>query len=99
MATPSSATSTLRPELASSMAEFDLEMNLNSFIANRVAPTITVGKPSGSFGKIPIEQLLVQRDTRRAPGTGYARGRFTSSMRRFLVKSMAQKSRSTTMSG
>ena len=32
---------------------------------------------SGSFGKIPIEQLLQQRETRRAPGAGYARGNFT----------------------
>jgi hypothetical protein len=38
---------------------------------------IDVMSQAGNFGKIPIEQLLQQRDTKRAPGSGYARGNWT----------------------
>jgi hypothetical protein len=36
-----------------------------------------VASQAGNFGKIPLEQLLQQRATLRAPGSGYARGSFT----------------------
>ena len=36
-----------------------------------------VASQAGNFGKIPLEQLLQQRETRRAPGAGYARGNWT----------------------
>jgi hypothetical protein len=57
--------------------EFDLMMNQQGFIASQVLPVVEVAKQSGSFGKIPIEQLLKHPDTRRAPGSGYSRDRFT----------------------
>jgi len=59
------------------MMEFDLAMDRLGFIGNRCLPTIEVGKQAGTFGKIPLEQLLQTRDTIRAPGSGYARGQFT----------------------
>jgi len=70
---PTSSLSTLRPELAGSLEEFDLAADRAGFIAPQVLPVIEVAKSSGIFGKIPIEQLLENRETRRAPGTGYAR--------------------------
>lgn len=77
MPSPSSSLATQRPDLAESFMEFDLAMDQAGFIANRVFPAIEVGSQAGTFGKIPVEQLLQQRDTKRAPGSGYARGKFT----------------------
>lgn len=76
MAHPSSSLATLRPDLATFL-EFDLESEKEGYIATEVFPMIDVASMSGTFGKIPIEQLLQQRDTRRASGSGYARGNFT----------------------
>lgn len=76
MPSPTSSLATLRPDLAASFEAFDLEAEKMNYIAPRVAPTITVAKPSGTFGKIPLDQLLVQADTKRMPGSGYSRGKF-----------------------
>jgi hypothetical protein len=57
--------------------EFDLESEKAGYIATQVMPVIDVMSQAGSFGKIPIEQLLQQRVTKRAPGSGYARGNWT----------------------
>lgn len=77
MPSPSTSLATLRPDLAGSFMEFDLAMDREGFIASRVAPVIEVAKQSGKYGKIPVEQLLRQRDTLRAPGSGYSRSNFT----------------------
>lgn len=77
MPSPTSALSTLRLDLAESFMEFELEAQRRGFIADRVLPVVEVMKQAGNFGKIPIEQLLQQRDTARSPGSGYARGKFT----------------------
>src|SRR5687768_14891956 len=76
MPSPSTALSTLRPDLAGSFQQFDLDMDANGFIAQRVLPAIDVVKPSGTFGKITIASLLAQRDTLRTPGSHYARQRY-----------------------
>lgn len=77
MPNPTSSLATLRPDLASSFMEYDLEADAMGYIGSRVLPVAEVGKQSGSFGKIPLEQLLQTRDTARAPGSGYSRGKFT----------------------
>lgn len=77
MPSPSTSLATQRPDIAGSFMEFELEMQRRGFIAARVLPVMEVAKQSGVFGKIPIEQLLQQRDTLRAPGSGYSRGKFT----------------------
>jgi hypothetical protein len=77
MPSPSSALSTLRPDLQQSFTEFDLAMNMQGFIGQRICPVIDVDRASGNFGRIPIEQLLQNPDTLRAPGSGYNRGKFT----------------------
>jgi hypothetical protein len=76
MPSPSSSLATQRPDLASFL-EFDLESEKAGYIATQVLPVMDVMSQAGNFGKIPIEQLLQARDTKRAPGSGYARGNFT----------------------
>jgi len=77
MPSPTGALSSLRPDLAGSFMEFESQADRAGFIAHRVLPVFETAKQSGTFGKIPIEQLLQTRDTARAPGSGYARGQFT----------------------
>jgi hypothetical protein len=76
---PTSVTSlaTLRPDLAESFESFDLEAEKAGYIARKVLPTVDVASQAGIFGKIPLEQLLQQSETKRAPGSGYSRGNFT----------------------
>lgn len=73
---PDSTLSTLRPDLAASMEEFNLAEDRMGFIGHQVLPVTEVAKQSGNFGKIPVEQLLQERDTNRAPGAGYSRGKW-----------------------
>lgn len=74
MPSPSSSLATLRPDLAGSLEEFNLLADRMGFIAPRVLPVIEVMKQSGNFGIIPVEQLLGERSTARASGSGYSRG-------------------------
>lgn len=76
MPSPSSSLATQRPDLAT-FFEFDLESEKAGYIATQVFPVVDVATQAGNFGKIPLEQLLQQRDTKRAPGSGYARGDWT----------------------
>ncbi len=77
MPSPETSLSTQRPDLAESFMEFDLEMDARGFVANRVFPVANVAKQSGTYGIIPLEQLLQARVTKRAPGSGYARSSWT----------------------
>jgi hypothetical protein len=76
MPSPSSSLATQRPDLATFL-EFDLESEKAGYIATQVFPVIDVQSQAGNFGKIPLEQLLQQRETKRAPGSGYARSNWT----------------------
>ncbi len=76
MAQPSASLATLRPDLAASFEEFSLDADRAGLIGMQVLPAVEVAKKSGRFGIIPIEQLLQSPDTKRAPGSGYARGGF-----------------------
>lgn len=73
---PSSTTSLAnqRPDLGESLQAFDVMMDAEGFIGQRVMPVLQVGVQSGTFGKIPLEQLLQNRETKRAAGGGYNRG-------------------------
>lgn len=70
---PGSTTSlaTYRPDIPGAMEEFDLQMNEKGYIALQAAPVVEVGSPSESIGKIPLEALLQEVDTTRAPGASY----------------------------
>jgi hypothetical protein len=59
------------------MEEFDLAMSRAGFIAPQVFPVFEAASASGTFGKIPLEQLLKNRTTNRAAGTKYNRDTFT----------------------
>lgn len=75
MPAPSSSLATLRPDIAESFVEFDVMANLGGFVGTQVLkPVEGLASQAGTFGKIPIEQLLQNRDTKRAPGSGYSRG-------------------------
>lgn len=76
MPSPTSSLATLRPDLATFL-EFDLESDKAGFIGPQVFPVIDVAMASGNYGKVPLEQLLQERDTKRAPGSGYSRGNWT----------------------
>jgi hypothetical protein len=76
MPSPTSSLATQRPDLATFL-EFDLESEKSGYIATQVFPVIDVQSQAGNFGKIPVEQLLQQRNTKRSPGSGYARGNWT----------------------
>lgn len=77
MPSPSTSLATLRPDISGSFTEFDVEQNINGFVWDKLMPAFPVAQASGNFGIIPVEQLLASRDTKRAPGSGYARGKFT----------------------
>lgn len=77
MPSPSSSLETLRPDLASSFEEFDLAADQAGYIGHRAMRIIETQSQAGVFGKIPLEQLLQNSDTARAPGSGYSRGNFT----------------------
>lgn len=77
MPSPSGTIATLRPDLGGSFEEFDLEMQRRGYVANRVLPVFESQVQSGTFGIIPLEQLLQTNDTKRAPGGGYNRGNWT----------------------
>jgi hypothetical protein len=63
--------------LAASFESFDLQAEKEGYIAQKVFPVVQVDSQAGNFGKIPLAQLLQQRNTTRSPGSGYARGNFT----------------------
>lgn len=77
MATPSTSLATLRPAIAGAMVEFDLANDRQGFIWNKVLPIYEVELKSDSFGKIPLEQLLADVETERAPRSSYSRSNFT----------------------
>ncbi len=76
MPSPSTSLATLRPEFQS-LLEFDLAMDRAGFIWSRVCPVFEVGKSAGTFGRIPVAQLLQNRSTNRTSDGGYSRGKWT----------------------
>lgn len=76
MPSPTSSLATQRPDLAT-FEEFDLEMDRQGFISQRVLPVFETQTQAGTFGKIPIEQLLQTRNTLRDSQGGYSRGNWT----------------------
>jgi hypothetical protein len=76
MPSPTSSLATQRPDLAACFEEFDLMMNAQGFIGQRVFPVFNTAKQAGNFGRIPIEQLLQNRETSRSPGASYNRGQW-----------------------
>jgi hypothetical protein len=76
MAGPSFSTAVQRWELSMPFMQFDLEMNRKGFIGHKVFRARPVNIQSANVGKIVLEQLLSQENTKRSPGTGYKRSDF-----------------------
>ncbi len=74
MTTPSTSLATLRPDLASSFMEFDLEMDQLGFIGLSLFPVIETMKQAGTFGRIKLAEMLRDQESVRAPGASYNRG-------------------------
>jgi hypothetical protein len=66
--------------------EFDLIADRDGYIANRVLPIFESATSVGQYGKIPLEQLLQNRETVRNPGGNYNRGNFTFSKLTFATE-------------
>jgi hypothetical protein len=73
MPSPTTSLATHRPDLET-FFQFDLSMDEQGFVGQDVLPVFEAGKSGGVFGKIPLAQLLQDRETKRAPRSGYARG-------------------------
>lgn len=69
------ATVNLRPDLGS-FFEFDVELEKEGFVGNKVLPIVNVSLQADNPGKIPVEQLLQVGSTARASGSGYSRGQW-----------------------
>ncbi|MCK6483737.1 MAG: major capsid protein [Phycisphaerae bacterium] len=77
MPSPSASLATLRPDLGGSLEQFDLAMDAQGFIGLKVMPVLDVAVQAGTFGKIPLAEILKNRDTLRAPGAAYSRSSWT----------------------
>ncbi len=56
--------------------EFDLAMNMQSFVGHKVLVPRPVAIQAANVGKIKLENLLSPMATKRSPGTGYKRSDF-----------------------
>lgn len=73
MAYPST-TVRARPDLAASFMEFDYAASQAGFVGQQVFPVMEVAEKKGTFGRVPVEELLLKTpDLKRAPRSGYAR--------------------------
>lgn len=74
MPMPNESLATLRPDLGGSFMDFDHAMDRAGFIAHRVLPVVEADRASGTFGRIPLAQLLKNADVKRNSRSGYPRG-------------------------
>lgn len=77
MPAPSTSLATLRPDLAGSLEEFNLLVDQQGFIASKLFPVLDVTLAADTFGKIPLEQLLIEPEIKRAPKAAYSRSDMT----------------------
>lgn len=77
MPAPSTSLATLRPDLAGSLEEFNLLVDQQGFIASKLFPVLDVSLAADTFGKIPLEQLLIEPEVKRAPKAAYSRSDMT----------------------
>lgn len=76
MPAPRTALNGYRPDLGT-MFEFDQLMNQRGFIANQVAPVFESAVQAGTYGKIPLKQLLQEPQVGRNSRGEYNRTNFT----------------------
>jgi hypothetical protein len=74
MPRPTSATTLQRPDLGTLAYEYLIDGPNRGFIGLDVMPIFEVPEQSADYPKIPIEALLKDKDTKRAPRGTYNRG-------------------------
>jgi hypothetical protein len=85
MPAPRTALNGYRPDLGT-MFDFDSMMNQRGFIASRVAPVFESAVQSGTYGRIPIKQLLQEPEVGRDSRGNYNRFNFTFDDATFATK-------------
>jgi hypothetical protein len=73
MSSPSTSLATLRPDLGGSFEEFDVLADQQGFIGLQIMPVVNSELPGGTFGKIPLEELLQNPEVDRDNKSGYNR--------------------------
>jgi hypothetical protein len=68
------------------MEELPIEAAMAGSIAYQVCPVVNVALQADTYGRIPIEQFLQIRNTKRAPGAGYDRGASTFTENNYATK-------------
>lgn len=76
MPSPSPSTTVQRPDLGETLMEYDLQASQAGFRGLELMPAKEVAEQSANIGRIPIEQLLNESDTKRQSGGGYAEDTF-----------------------
>ena len=76
MPAPTTSLATLRPDLAGTMEQFNLEADRMGFVGNKVLPIFDVPEQSGTWGKIAPGELLREAETKRNSGGDYFRDDF-----------------------
>lgn len=66
----------LRPDLAGTMEQIDLDADRQGFIGLKIMPGFEVAMSGGVFGRIPLAQLLKTSATNRGPRGEYPRDGF-----------------------
>jgi hypothetical protein len=85
MPAPKGALTGFRPDLGT-MFEFDTMMNQRGFIAAQVAPVFETAVQAGTFGKIPLKELLKEPEVGRNSRGQYNRTNFTFEDTAFSTK-------------
>jgi hypothetical protein len=83
---PANAIYTLRPDLAASFMQLDIEADQREFIGQKLFPLLPTGKQAGQYGILELGQLLQTRNTRRAPGAAYPRGNWNFNSASFATQ-------------
>lgn len=73
MPRPTSSTTVSRPDLGALAFEYALQQSQSEFIGTRVMPVFETAEQSGEYPVIPVEAILKQQTTRRAPRSAYNR--------------------------
>lgn len=74
MPRPTSSTTVQRPDLGVQAYEYMLEADQRGFIGVELMPIFETPEQSSDYPVIPIESLLKQVNTKRAPRSAYSRG-------------------------
>jgi len=85
MTAPSTALNGYRPDLGT-MFEFDEEMNRRGFIGNRVLPVFESAVQAGTYGKVPLKELLKEPQVGRNDRGDYNRFSFAFEDDTFATK-------------